>query len=170
VRRLIAVLAAVLAALALAACGGDDDPAATQATEQPAPETETEAADLTDTSAKPVIPKPSGSPPNKLQIEDIVKGKGRAAKNGDTVAMEYVGMAFSNGEEFGSSWEGATLPPFQLGTGSVIAGWDKGIAGMRVGGRRKLVIPPELAYGTAGQGPSGPNEALIFVVDLTKID
>ena len=171
-RRLIAVLAALLAALALVACGGDDgdgDSAATQATEQPAPETETEAADLTDTSAKPVIPKPSGSPPNKLQVEDIVKGKGPAAKNGDTVSMEYVGMAFSTGEEFGSSWEGATLPPFQLGTGSVIPGWDKGIVGMRVGGRRKLVIPPELAYGTAGQGPIGPNETLIFVVDLTKI-
>jgi len=173
VRRPIAVLAALLAALALAACGGgddgDDDSAATQATEQPAPQTETEPADLTDTSVKPVIPKPSGSPPRKLVVEDIVKGRGRAAKNGDTVTMNYVGMAFSTGEEFGSSWEGAALPPFQLGSGNVIQGWDKGIVGMRVGGRRKLVIPPALAYGTQGQGPIGPNETLIFVVDLTAI-
>lgn len=171
VRRLIAVLAALVVALAPAACGddGDGDSAATQATEQPAQQTETEGAELTDTSVKPMIPKPAGSPPTKLQVEDIVKGKGPAAKNGDTVTMNYVGMAFSTGEEFGSSWEGAALPPFQLGTGSVIAGWDKGIAGMRAGGRRKLVIPPELAYGTSGQGPIGPNETLIFVVDLTKI-
>jgi peptidylprolyl isomerase len=173
VRRPIAVLAALLAALALAACGDDDDgdgdSAGTQATEQQAPRTETEAADLTDTSVKPVIPKPSGSPPRKLQVEDIVKGKGRPARNGDTVAMNYVGMAFSTGEESGSSWEGAALPPFQLGSGNVIQGWDKGIVGMRVGGRRKLVIPPALAYGTQGQGPIGPNETLIFVVDLTAI-
>jgi len=173
VRRLIAVLAALLAALALVACGGDDgdgDSAATQATEQPAPETETEAADLTDTSVKPVIPAPSGSPPRKLQIEDIVKGKGRVAKKGDNVTMQYVGVAFSTGEQFDASWDnGAPLGPFPLGAGAVIPGWDKGIVGMRVGGRRKLVIPPELAYGTAGSGPIGPNETLIFVVDLEKI-
>jgi FKBP-type peptidyl-prolyl cis-trans isomerase len=174
VRRLIAVLAALLAALALVACGGDDDgdgdSAAAQATEQPAPETETEAADLTDTSVKPVIPAPSGSPPRKLVVEDIVKGKGRAAKQGDNVTLQYVGVAFSTGQQFDASWDsGAPIGPFPLGAGAVIPGWDKGIVGMRVGGRRKLVIPPELAYGTQGQGPIGPNETLIFVVDLTAI-
>ncbi|MBN1527683.1 MAG: FKBP-type peptidyl-prolyl cis-trans isomerase [Thermoleophilaceae bacterium] len=165
-------MAALIAAIALVACGGGDDPAAPQdAREQAATETETETtpADLTDTSAKPVIPRPSGSPPDKLQVEDIVKGKGPAAKNGDTVTLDYVGTAFSTGEEFGSSWEGQALPPFVLGTGSVIKGWDRGIVGMRVGGRRKLVIPPEQAYGTQGQGPIGPNETLVFVVDLTRI-
>ena len=164
-------MAVLIAAIALVACGDDDDPPAPQDTqEQTAAETETAPADLTDTSAKPVIPRPSGSPPNKLQVEDIVKGKGRAAKNGDTVTLDYVGSAFSTGEEFASSWEGQPLPPFVLGTGQVIKGWDQGIIGMRVGGRRKLTIPPELAYGTQGQGPIGPNETLIFVVDLTAID
>jgi peptidylprolyl isomerase len=157
VRRATILLALLIAAIALVACGDDDDP--------PAPQDP-----LTDTSVKPVIPRPSGSPPNKLQVEDIVKGKGRAAKKGDTVTLDYVGTAFSTGQEFGSSWEGQALPPFALGAGRVIEGWDRGVEGMRVGGRRKLVIPPELAYGTQGQGPIGPNETLIFVVDLTAID
>jgi peptidylprolyl isomerase len=173
VPRFLAVLAALLAVLALVACGddGDDgDSAATPTAEQPAPETETDAADLTDTSVKPEVPKPSGSPPSTLQKEDIVKGKGPAAQNGDTVTMHYVGIAFSTGEQFDASWDrGVPLDPFQLGTGAVIPGWDRGIVGMRVGGRRKLVIPPELAYGPQGSGPIGPNETLIFVVDLLKI-
>jgi peptidylprolyl isomerase len=157
VRRALAFLLVLMAAIALVACGDDEDP--------PPPQDP-----LTDTSVKPVIPRPSGSPPDKLQVEDIVKGKGRVAKDGDTVTLDYVGTAFSTGEEFGSSWEGQALPPFVLGSGNVIKGWDRGIVGMRVGGRRKLVIPPELAYGTQGQGPIGPNETLIFVVDLTAID
>ena len=174
-RRLLVILAAVLAALALVACGDDDDgggdSGGTPTTEQPAPQTETEAADLTDTSVKPEVPKPSGSPPATLQKEDIVKGKGPAAQNGDTVTMHYVGISFSTGEQFDASWDrGVPLDPFQLGTGAVIPGWDRGILGMRVGGRRKLVIPPELAYGAQGSGPIGPNETLIFVVDLLKID
>jgi peptidylprolyl isomerase len=173
VRRLTLALAVLLAALALVACGdddGDNDSAAEPTTEQPAPQTETEAADLTDTSVKPVIPKPTGSPPSKLVKEDIVKGKGRAAKAGDSLTMHYVGIAFSTGEQFDASWDtGTPFGPFQLGTGQVIPGWDRGIVGMRVGGRRKLVIPPELAYGSQGQGPIGPNETLIFVVDLLAI-
>jgi peptidylprolyl isomerase len=171
-RRLLALTAAVLMALALVACGDDEDgggSASTEATEQPA--TETQAADLTDTSVKPEMPKPSGSPPTALQKEDIVKGKGPAAQNGDTVTMHYVGTAFSTGEQFDASWDrGVPLDPFQLGTGAVIPGWDRGLLGMRVGGRRKLVIPPELAYGPQGSGPIGPNETLIFIVDLLKID
>jgi peptidylprolyl isomerase len=171
VRRAIAFLAVLIAAIALVACGDDDEPASTQdAQETTATQTETEAADLTDTSAKPVIPAPSGSPPRKLVVEDIVKGKGRAAKQGDNVTLQYVGVAFSTGQQFDASWDsGAPIGPFPLGAGAVIPGWDKGIVGMRVGGRRKLVIPPELAYGTQGQGPIGPNETLIFVVDLTAI-
>jgi peptidylprolyl isomerase len=174
VRRLIAVLAVLLAALMLVACGGDDDggdsAGGSPTTEQPAPETETEAADLTDTSVKPVIPKPTGSPPAKLVKEDIVKGKGRAAKVGDTVTMQYVGISFSTGEQFDASWDTGQPFPFQLGTGQVIEGWDRGIVGMKAGGRRKLVIPPDQAYGAQGQGPIGPNETLIFVVDLLSIE
>ena len=173
-RRLLA-LAALLGLLALAACGDDDDegPAgggSGQAAQEPA-ETETETApDLTDTSVKPVIEKPTGSPPRKLEIEDIVKGKGPGAKPGDTVVVHYVGVSFSNGEEFDASWDAGQPFPVQLGAGQVIPGWEKGLVGLRKGGRRELVIPPEQAYGAAGAPPSiGPNETLVFVIDALDI-
>jgi peptidylprolyl isomerase len=171
VSRLTAILASLIAALALVACGddGEDDspsgPASDTTTQQTAAQ-----PDLADTSAKPVVPKPAGSPPRRLEKEDIVKGKGPPAKAGDSVTMQYVGIAFSTGEQFDASWDnGAPFGPFQLGSGQVIEGWDRGIVGMRKGGRRELTIPPELAYGSQGQGPIGPNETLIFVVDLLAI-
>ena len=105
---------------------------------------------LEDTSVKPEIPKPSGSPPRKLEKEDIVKGKGPAAKAGDTVVVHYAGVSFSTGEEFDASWNAGQPFSFPLGGGAVIPGWDEGVAGMRKGGRRQLTIPPELAYGAAG--------------------
>lgn len=170
-RRLNAILAALVAALVLVACGDDDkgDSSSTPASDSTPQQTATQP-DLTDTSVKPVVPKPAGSPPRRLEKEDIVKGKGPRAKAGDSVTMHYVGIAFSTGEQFDASWDnGAPFGPFQLGSGQVIAGWDRGIVGMRKGGRRELVIPPELAYGSQGQGPIGPNETLIFVVDLLAI-
>ena len=170
-RRLNAILAALVAALVLVACGDDDkgDSSSTPASDSTPQQTATQP-DLTDTSVKPVVPKPAGSPPRRLEKEDIVKGKGPRAKAGDSVTMHYVGVAFSTGEQFDASWDnGAPFGPFQLGSGQVIAGWDRGIVGMRKGGRRELVIPPELAYGSQGQGPIGPNETLIFVVDLLAI-
>jgi peptidylprolyl isomerase len=179
-RRPLIFLMLLVLALGLAACGDDDsgnddsssDTPSIDATIDPGTDTntQTEAADPKDTSVKPVIEKPAGSPPRKLVKEDIVKGKGPAAKKGDSVTMQYVGVSFSNGEQFDASWDtGAPFGPFQLGTGQVIPGWDKGIVGMRKGGRRKLTIPPELAYGSTGQGPIAPNETLIFVVDLVSI-
>ena len=170
-RRLNAILAALVAALVLVACGDVDkgDSSSTPASDSTPQQTATQP-DLTDTSVKPVVPKPAGSPPRRLEKEDIVKGKGPRAKAGDSVTMQYVGIAFSTGEQFDASWDnGAPFGPFQLGSGQVIAGWDRGIVGMRKGGRRELVIPPELAYGSQGQGPIGPNETLIFVVDLLSI-
>ena len=172
-RRLLA-LAALLSLLAVAGCGDDDESSggggSGQASEEPAA-TETEAApDPTDTSVKPVIDKPTGSPPRRLQIEDIVKGKGPGAKPGDTVVVHYVGVSFSNGEEFDASWDAGQPFPVQLGSGQVIPGWEKGLVGLRKGGRRKLTIPPEQAYGPAGAPPSiGPNETLVFVVDALEI-
>jgi peptidylprolyl isomerase len=177
--RLLAVLAAV-AALGLAACGDDDDsggngsgdPAQEESSSQsPDTGTETEAApDLTDTSVKPVIDKPSGVPPRKLVKEDVVKGKGPGAKPGDTVIVNYVGVSFSTGEEFDSSWDSGQPFPVQLGAGDVIEGWEKGLVGIRKGGRRKLTIPPEQAYGAAGAPPSiAPNETLVFVIDALDI-
>jgi peptidylprolyl isomerase len=171
-RRLLPVLALIVA-LGLGACGGDDDdqPAAkttTQKAEQPSPSAQREA--LEDTSKRPHIPKPTGSPPRRLVKEDIVKGKGAPAKPGDTVTVQYVGVTFSNGEEFDASWDRGQPFQFPLGKGKVIAGWDRGLVGMRKGGRRMLTIPPELAYGTNGYPPAiGPNETLVFVVDMIGI-
>jgi peptidylprolyl isomerase len=163
--------------------GGDQAAATATTPETPQPtetetveteaETETEAAtpDLEDTSVKPQIRKPTGSPASKLVKEDIVVGKGKAAKAGDTVTVQYVGVSFSNGEEFDASWDRGQAFTFPLGAQQVIPGWDKGLVGMKVGGRRQLTIPPEMAYGAEGSPPSiGPNETLVFVVDLEKID
>jgi peptidylprolyl isomerase len=122
-----------------------------------------------DTSTKPEVPKPAGEPPAELTTRDIVKGKGAAAKEGDQVTVQYVGVSHSTGEQFDASWDGGQPFPFTLGAGEVIPGWDKGVAGMKVGGRRELVIPPADAYGEAGSGPIGPNETLVFVVDVVDI-
>lgn len=167
-----------LLALVVGGCGSDDDDSgssgsSTQSAETTPAQTETApAADPKDTSVKPVIDKPSGSPPRKLVVEDIVKGKGKAAQEGDTVSMQYVGVSFSNGEQFDASWDRGQPFSFQLGSGQVIGGWDKGIVGMKQGGRRKLTIPPELGYGAGGtpDGSIAPNETLVFVVDLESID
>ena len=172
--RLLVLLAAV-AALGMAACGDDDDSSDSgsedTSQEESSADTQTETApDLTDTSVKPVIDKPSGAPPRKLVKEDIVKGKGPGAKPGDTVVVHYVGVNFSTGEEFDASWDAGQPFPVPLGAGQVIEGWEKGLVGLKKGGRRKLTIPPEQAYGAQGAPPSiGPNETLVFVIDALEI-
>ncbi|GAB3268669.1 FKBP-type peptidyl-prolyl cis-trans isomerase [Kineosporia babensis] len=116
---------------------------------------------------RPEIEFPEGQPPTTLTITDEIVGEGQEATAGNTIKAHYVGVAFSSGEEFDASWNRGEPLQFRLGVGQVIAGWDQGIAGMRVGGRRRLVIPPEMAYGPRGAGGAiGPNETLIFVVDL----
>jgi peptidylprolyl isomerase len=102
--------------------------------------------------------------------KDIVKGKGPKAKPGDTLTMMYTGYSWSNGQKFDASWDRGQPFPFQLGAGMVIPGWDKGMVGMRKGGRRLLIIPPDQGYGPQGSGPIGPNETLIFAVDLKKLN
>jgi len=120
--------------------------------------------------AKPEIDFPEGEPPTELVIVDEIAGDGDEAVAGSTVAAHYVGVAFSTGEEFDSSWSRGDPLSFPLGGGRVIKGWDDGIAGMRVGGRRRLVIPPHLAYGDRGAGGAiAPGETLIFVVDLVDV-
>ena len=120
-------------------------------------------------TTKPEIDFPGDTPPADLVIEDLTVGDGRAAEAGDMVKAHYVGVAWSTGEEFDASWNRGAPLDFQVGVGQVIRGWDEGIVGMRVGGRRKLVIPPHLAYGESGAGGAiGPNETLIFVVDLVS--
>jgi peptidylprolyl isomerase len=120
--------------------------------------------------SKPKIDLPNAKPPSKLVSEDIVKGNGPEAKSGDAVTVQYVGVNYPSGKEFDSSWSRSQPFKFQLGSGQVIKGWDDGIAGMKVGGRRLLVIPPRLAYGPTGQPPAiGPNATLAFVVDLKSV-
>jgi peptidylprolyl isomerase len=118
---------------------------------------------------RPEIDFPGGEPPAELVITDIWEGNGAEANPGDLVRVHYVGVAYSTGEEFDASWNRGDPLQFQLGAGHVIAGWDQGVQGMKVGGRRKLVIPPELAYGDRGAGTAiAPGETLIFVCDLVS--
>ena len=111
---------------------------------------------------------PKGAPPNKLVVKDLITGTGPAAKAGSTITVNYVGVLYKGGKEFDSSWKtGQPFAPFQLGQGRVIPGWDKGLVGMKVGGRRELIIPPSLGYGKTGSPPTIPaNATLVFVVDL----
>ena len=171
-------IAVLLAAAALAACGEDEEKdtaktgtsgPTTAATEETNVIPKPPAAK--DLAKKPRIPKPKGSPPRELVIEDIVKGRGRAAKEGDSVTVNYVGVAHSTGRQFDASWDrGEPFTIQQLGAGEVIPGWDEGLVGMRQGGRRELVIPADKAYGPQGQPPDiGPNETLVFVIDLLRI-
>jgi peptidylprolyl isomerase len=180
----------VLGAVALAGCGGDDEKSSSAAQTTGATGTEstqnggtgsagtTEAAEAgaaesADLDKKPVVSKGSGDPPSELVVKDIVAGKGKRAKAGDTVGVQYVGVLFDSGKEFDASWRGdqpGQELEFPLGEGRVIPGWDQGLVGMRVGGRRRLVIPAELAYGAQGFPPAiPPNAALIFDVDLKNV-
>ena len=122
------------------------------------------------TLEKPTIDRPDGPPPAALEITDITVGDGVEATPGKAVTVHYVGVSHSSGEEFDASWNRGEPLRFGLGAGQVIAGWDQGVAGMKVGGRRKLVIPPHLAYGDRGAGGViKPGETLVFVVDLVGV-
>jgi peptidylprolyl isomerase len=120
---------------------------------------------------KPNVTVPTGEqPPSQLVIEDVVEGSGDEARPGHDVEVHYVGVAWSTGQQFDSSWDRGRPFSFPLGAGRVIKGWDTGVAGMRVGGRRRLTIPPKLGYGKAGAGAAiRGNETLVFVVDLLGV-
>ena len=119
---------------------------------------------------KPEIDAPEGPPPTELEVTDLTVGDGAEASAGDQVSVHYVGVAHSTGEEFDASYNRGAPLDFPLGRGRVIRGWDEGVVGMKVGGRRRLVIPPHLAYGDRGAGGViGPGETLIFVVDLVGV-
>jgi peptidylprolyl isomerase len=186
--RILAALAAT--ALLLSACGGSTNESAAdkfaetaeqQAKTQASTPAETTTAPTAtkvtpssgerDIATKPKIPKADGAAPKTLKVEDLIEGKGAAAKSGDKVSVRYVGVLFNNNKEFDSSWKRGKAPfEVTLGQGQVIQGWDQGLIGMKVGGRRRLTIPPDLAYGAQGQPPTIPaNSTLVFDVDLTKI-
>ncbi|MCT1829336.1 MULTISPECIES: FKBP-type peptidyl-prolyl cis-trans isomerase [Brevibacterium] len=119
---------------------------------------------------KPEVDFPGENPPSQLEIIDDIVGEGPEAKAGDTVSVHYVGVAHSTGEQFDASWDRGQPLQFKLGVGMVIRGWDEGVQGMKVGGRRTLRIPPHMAYGPSGvPGAIAPNESLIFVCDLEGV-
>jgi peptidylprolyl isomerase len=158
VKTLVGALAlfAVIVVAVLIGQGGDDE------------EADSPAAERQD---KPAVEVPDGEPPSELVIEDLEEGDGDEAASGDALTVDYVGVLYANGEEFDASFEGPEPFQFVLGQGSVIPGWDEGLEGMKVGGRRQLVIPPDLAYGPQGQPPDiPPDSALVFVVDLLSVN
>ncbi len=182
-------LAAVAAAGAIAGCGsssntiGPGSENANAAAEARQLEREESKSSSTSTSAstssaaqtpttgplskEPTVKPPSGPAPTKLETKDLITGTGAVAKAGDSVTVNYVGVLYKNGKVFNASWESKQPFTFVLGRGQVIPGWDKGVAGMRVGGRRELIIPAAEAYGKEGKPPAiPPNSPLVFVVDL----
>ena len=119
---------------------------------------------------KPAVPIPAEDPPSGLVKEDLSVGDGTEAQPGHTVMVHYVGVSWSTGKQFDASWDRGDTFKFGLGKGQVIPGWDQGVAGMKVGGRRRITIPPNLAYGKRGAGGViGPDETLVFVVDLVGV-
>ena len=126
---------------------------------------------VTSMSEKPQIEIPPDQPPSyQLELDDITVGEGDEAAPGHVVEVHYVGVSWSTGEQFDASWDRGDTFKFTLGKGNVIQGWDEGVAGMRVGGRRRITIPPNLAYGKRGAGGViGPDETLVFVVDLIGV-
>ena len=124
------------------------------------------------TSEKPAVEVPADQPPSyQLELEDVVVGSGEEAVTGRIVEVHYVGVSWSTGKQFDASWDRGDTFKFGLGKGQGIAGWDQGVAGMRVGGRRRITIPPMLAYGKRGAGGViGPDATLVFVVDLIAVN
>lgn len=121
--------------------------------------------------AKPDVTIPADAdPPTAMVVDDLTVGDGDEATKGNNVEVHYVGVAWSSGEQFDASWDRGDTFSFRLGAGQVIDGWDQGVAGMRVGGQRRLTLPPEMAYGSRGApGAIGPDETLVFVVDLVGV-
>lgn len=162
-----------VASLATACNKAPPEPPVVWPSEPPAQaNTGSTAGSSTPPSTPPTLTVPSGPKPTTLDKRDLIVGTGAEATTGRTVRVQYTGVSWSTGRKFDSSWDRNREPfSFRLGAGMVIPGWDQGVAGMRVGGRRQLIIPPNLGYGERGAGADiGPNETLIFVVDLVAVE
>jgi peptidylprolyl isomerase len=162
--------------LAVAGCGEEEIESGGGGEEKAAEEAPSPSADHNREQegaagvGKPKVTIPEGAPPKELQKKDLKKGSGATATAGKQISVNYVGVAYSNGQEFDNSYDRGVPVDFQLGTGMVIPGWDQGIEGMKVGGRRRLVIPPDLAYGQQGDPPTiAGGETLVFVIDLLAV-
>lgn len=167
----VLLIIGVCAALAIAGCGGGGDSSSSSSGETGEAASAIKWSPPGKFGTEPEVVAPGGKPPKKLETKDLIEGSGAEAKAGDEISVQYSGANFKTGEEFDSSWSRNAEPfPFTLGAGLVIAGWDQGIVGMKVGGRRELIIPPQLAYGPEGRPPTiPPNETLVFVVDLLEV-
>ena len=173
---IVKTLSVAIASVLLIGCGNNDGESVSTNSSNDASTpieivpTPTPAGDVdnSDLTVKPLVTIPPSSPPTQLIIEDLVVGSGSSVDVGDFLIMDYVGVSYSTGLQFDASWDRGSPFPFELGAGRVIQGWDQGIVGMAVGGRRSLTIPSDLAYGEngSGSGSIGPNETLVFVVDL----
>ncbi len=176
-KRLALILIACLALFA-AGCGGSGDDSTSSgetsaSTEAAATETSSSAEESGSggEKTKPTVTVPKNVSPKKFAFQEVEEGTGATAKKGDTVTVQYVGVGYDSEEEFDSSWSRNEPFTFTLGAGEVIKGWDRGVVGMKVGGRRELIIPANLAYGAEGRPPViGPNETLIFVIDLLAVE
>jgi peptidylprolyl isomerase len=153
--------------LAIAGCGGSSD----SSTQAGAEATSTaKAPSSEDINTKPEVTVPDGPPPKQLEIKELVEGTGAEAKPGLESTVQYVGVDYKTGKQFDASWDRGEPFTFKIGDREVIPGWDQGVKGMKVGGRRELIIPPNLAYGATGAPPAiAPNETLIFVIDLVSV-
>lgn len=187
IRRLLLTGVIVALSAGLAACGSSKAPGvvlapSSGATQAAAPATTSTSATTTSTtsstsvstpaalSAKPTVTPSSGPAPKTLVTKNLITGTGKTATPGSTVTVNYVGVLYNNGKEFDSSWKRNQPFTTALTTGNVIAGWVRGIPGMKVGGRRELIIPPRLGYGKTGSPPTiPPNAPLVFVVDLLAV-
>jgi FKBP-type peptidyl-prolyl cis-trans isomerase len=170
-------------ALLLAGCGSDSSSTSSsggeastgaETTEASAPSKEEEAAAKKGEAAakkktKPTVKVPKGAPPQKLVIKDLEEGSGPEAKPGDEVTVHYVGVNYKTGKQFDASWDRGEPFTFMLGEGLVVEGWEKGIPGMKPGGRRELIIPPEMGYGYSRIEGIPPGSTLVFVVDLVSV-
>ncbi|MGB7589241.1 MAG: FKBP-type peptidyl-prolyl cis-trans isomerase [Solirubrobacterales bacterium] len=160
-----AVVAVGIVAAVLISRAGGGGSATASSCEKPAGPVAT-----TGKKTRPTVNVPDCAPPSTLVVNELERGTGAVAKSGHKVTVQYVGVGFKTGKEFDASWNRGEPFTFQLGAGQVIPGWDKGVEGMKVGGRRELIIPSELAYGAAGSPPAiGPNETLVFVIDLLAV-
>ena len=149
----LALFAVIIAAVLIGQGGSDDE------------------GDAPAEGEKPAVEVPEGDPPSELEIEDLEEGEGAEAQPGDSLTVDYVGVLYDTGEEFDASYNRGEPFQFVLGDGGVIPGWEEGLEGMKEGGRRQLVIPPELGYGAQGQPPDiPPDSTLVFVIDLVSID
>lgn len=168
----VGMILLVCAGLLVAGCGDDSSDDSTAAGDSTAATTESSAPSSSESAAKREKPKvnpPKGAPPKQLVEKTLIPGDGPEAKKGDEVTVNYVGVGFKSGIEFDASFDRNEPFTFTLGNGEVIRGWDLGVEGMKVGERRELIIPPDLAYGSQGSGVIAPNATLVFVIDLIEV-